>query len=103
MIIPPYLSHAYLSFAPNHEQHSHWQQIKPLHKRAFAHRFCKFERARIGAFRALPASAHTRAWDLRFDNGLGFAVSPALSASLSFKEAKTRRTMLPRIYTCRVP
>jgi len=29
-------------FAPNHEQHSHWQQIKPLHKRTFAHHFCKF-------------------------------------------------------------
>jgi hypothetical protein len=26
----------------NHEQHSHWQQIKPLHKRTFAHHFCKF-------------------------------------------------------------
>jgi len=29
-------------FAPNHEQHSYWQQIKPLHKRTFAHHFCKF-------------------------------------------------------------
>jgi len=29
-------------FAPNHEQHSHWQQIKPLHKRTFAHHFCTF-------------------------------------------------------------
>jgi hypothetical protein len=29
-------------FAPNREQHSHWQQIKPLHKRTFAHHFCKF-------------------------------------------------------------
>jgi len=27
---------------PNHKQHSHWQQIKPLHKRTFAHHFCKF-------------------------------------------------------------
>src|SRR5437763_14690571 len=29
-------------FAPNHEQHSHWQQLKPLHKRTFAHHFGQF-------------------------------------------------------------
>jgi hypothetical protein len=29
-------------FAPTHEQHSHWQQIKPFHKRPFALHFCHF-------------------------------------------------------------
>ena len=27
---------------PNHEQHSHWQQIKPLHKRTCVHHCCQF-------------------------------------------------------------
>lgn len=27
---------------PNQEQHSHWQQINPLHRRTFTHLFCKF-------------------------------------------------------------
>src|SRR6266567_1845115 len=31
-------------FALNHEQHSHWLFEKPLHKRMFAQRFCKFKR-----------------------------------------------------------
>jgi Bacteriocin-protection, YdeI or OmpD-Associated len=29
-------------FASNHDQHSHWQQIKPLHKRTCAHHFGRF-------------------------------------------------------------
>ncbi len=31
-----------IRFALNHEQYSHWQQINPLHKRMFSHRFYKF-------------------------------------------------------------
>ncbi|MBV9709608.1 MAG: hypothetical protein JO011_01690 [Ktedonobacteraceae bacterium] len=33
---------------PNHEQHSYWQQIKLLHKRTFAHHFCKFGTEKTG-------------------------------------------------------
>jgi hypothetical protein len=39
----------------------------------------------------------------RFDKDSGSATSFALSASFRLKEANIRRSMLPWIYTCRVP
>jgi hypothetical protein len=44
-------------FAPNHEQHSYWQQIKPLHKRTFAHYFCKFGMEKTGKLKTPLAPA----------------------------------------------
>ena len=57
-------------FAPNHEQHSYWQQIKPLHKRTFAHHFCKFgtgEDRQIEDARSLLQSLRERLFCISID------------------------------------